>query len=498
MLLKTKLSNHLCRYAKNTGGQFAILFALCSTVLVGGLAVSVDVSSAHKLKTELQDVSDAIALMAMKTDVTNTGELNQLANDYLSDHYASSANDIQILSITNDGGRAAVDLQRVMPTAFGSILGKDNLTIGASSTVSQTFQNLDLALVLDNTGSMSGRKIRALKQASNDLVDILYAEAEARKVTQIGLVPFSAWVNVGKDNFDPSWIDTRGRSPQNGTYFDRDVSRFELYSEMDVQWDGCVENRLPPYDVDDTAPNTSRPETLFQPAFHPDMADNDPGGHSYAADTVGGSMIARMRDTNKYFGGVNGRGATERSDGSCDARREVTPLTNNEQQIRRGIRNMYASGWTNIANGASWGFRLISPNAPFTEGRAYGEKSTTKAMVILTDGMQTMGGRRGAFKSAYSPFGFLGEPAVNGTKRLEGGNAKEALDRKLTETCEAAKAKNIVVYTITFELNDVDTQNIMRGCASDSSKYFDVTSSAELAPAFKQIAGNLTEIRVAN
>ncbi len=488
------------RYLQDSSGQFAIITALVSSLLIGGMAISIDITAAHKSKSELQSVSDAIALMAVKNKETNPARLTSLANAYLANHYGADADKYQVLNIVNSNGTANVSLQRVIPTVFGGILGMDDITVGVNSTVNQTFQNLDLALVLDNTGSMRGRKMRALKQASNDLVDILYEEPKARAVTQIGLVPFSAWVNVGKDSFDPAWLDMSGASPQNQIYFDRAVSRMNLYSQMGVNWDGCVENRLPPYDVDDTAPDTSQPDTLFQPAFHPDMADNDGRAYSYVAENVAGDPIQRLRDVSKYNSvSFSGKGPAERSDTSCDPRREVTPLTNNEGAIRRGIRNMNASGWTNIANGASWGFRLVSPNAPFTEGRPYGDKNTTKAMVILTDGQQTMGGQSGSsFKSGYSPFGFLGEPAVTGRERLSGKNVKEALDNKLLEVCSAAKAKKIVVYTITFELDDTNTQNMMRSCASQPSKYFSVASSAELAPAFKQIAASLSELRVSH
>ena len=499
MLMKNVITQTTKHYLKDTSGHFAVLFALISTVFIGSMAVAIDMTTAHKSKSELQSVADAIALMAVKNKVQDSGELTDLANAYLLNHFGPNLmGEYEVTSITNANGKAVVSLRHVFPVVFGQVFGKEQMSVGVNSTVNQSIQNLDLALVLDNTGSMRGKKLSALKRASNDLVDILYTEPAARDVTQIGLVPFSAWVNVGKDNFDPSWVDTTGLSPQNDIYFDQQVSRLSLYSQMSVEWDGCVENRLPPYDVDDTAPDSRRPETLFQPAFHPDMADTDAGGYSYLAENTAGNVLERLRDTTKYQGPLLSRkGPTERSDNSCDSRREVTPLTNNESDIRKGIRNMTAAGWTNIANGASWGFRLISPNAPFTQGRPYGEVNTTKAMVILTDGMQTMGGSRGSqFQSGYSPFGFLGEPAIDGRTRLTGSNVKEALDNKLLEVCSAAKAKDIVVYTITFELDDADTQNIMRACASDSGKYFDVTQSEELVPAFRAIASSLTELRV--
>ncbi len=502
MLGNTTLAKQkITSFIRDTAGQFAIMAALGSSAIITGVAVSVDGSMSMSSKAELQDVADAISLAAIRQDVKGKSELETLANDYIQSHYKNVPfGDFEVKAIVRNGDAVEVDLAQAVSTPFYKILSGKPMTLRVTSTAQQTMRNLDISLVLDNTGSMRGPKLDALKVASNDLVDILYKTESGKKGTQIGLVPFASWVNVGRENMSARWLDQNGVSPQNATYFDQQVSRFDLYNQMNVDWNGCVENRLPPYDVDDTAPDPRKPETLFQPAFHPDMSDLDGGGYSYLADTTGGGHLDRLKGSAKYntvldFGA---EGPAKRSDDSCNPRRKITPLTNNERKIRNGIRNMYAAGWTNIANGASWGFRVVSPNAPFTEGRPYEDKTTEKAMVILTDGMQTMGGASGSeFRSGYSPFGFLGEPAVNGQKRMNGGNVKDALDRKLVEVCRAAKAKKITIYSITFELDDDDTQDVMRACATDPGKYFDVASAAELSPVFKEIAASLTDLRIA-
>lgn len=500
MLFKNDTMKSIKSYLKNTSGQFSIMFAICSTVLVGGVGAAIDLTNQVKTKTELQNVSDAAAIMVMKSDARSQDQVNSLVDAYIDQHFAPGiADDIQIIEATKTSSDAFIKLGYDAPTFFGGFFGVSNLKIETASTVNINVRNLDIALVLDNTGSMRGRKLRALKDASNELVDILYENPDARRTTQIGLVPFASWVNVGKDNLDPSWVDFNGRSDQNDIYFDQQVNRFDLLRTLDKEFDGCVENRLPPYDVDDTAPNPGNPETLFQPAFHPDMSDIDSNVYSYVTDNQSGDHWSRLRDASKYNFVLRPSidGPVQRADRSCDERRALTPLTNNESTIRRGIRNMVAEGWTNIANGATWGFRVLSPNAPFTQGRPYDDPRTTKAMVILTDGIQTMGGSRGSsFSSGYGPFGFLGEPARRGEERLVGSNVKEALDRKLIETCAAAKAKDIVVYSITFELTDTGTQDIMRQCASDPGKYFDARNSSELTPVFKEIAGSLSDLRI--
>src|SRR5690606_1404776 len=47
----------------------------------------------------------------------------------------------------------------------------------------------------------------------------------------------------------------------------------------------------------------------------------------------------------------------------------ITPLTNNYADLKRKVRNLQAEGNTNIMEGVVWGMRVLSPHAPFTEGK---------------------------------------------------------------------------------------------------------------------------------
>ncbi len=497
--IKTVLQN----YKTDVAGNFAIIFAASALVLLAGVGVAVDASIAQKNKAHLQDTVEALTLVAAREGITDPVELQRVADQYFSLNFSGAeAVNLEIVSFAKVGDTYTVELGNRITPQFANLLGVNTLDIRASSSVVYGQRNLDLALILDNTGSMRGAKLAALKTASHNLIDILYASPSAQAGTQIGIVPFASWVNVGRSHGNDAWLDQRGTSPQNGTYFDQNVSRFDLFNTLGVSWNGCVENRLPPFDIDDSPADPTNPMTLYQPAFSPDMADNRRNGYNYVADNTRGNFMTRLRNTNKYNGnlprGVNG--PSQMVDSSCsDTRREVTPLTNNVRQLKSRINAMYAQGYTNIANGASWGFRLVSPHVPFTQARTYDTTLNQKAMVILTDGAQTMGGARGIFRSGYSPYGFIGEPTLSGeTRRLDGNTPKAVLDSKLAQTCAAAKAKGILVYTITFELNDRPTQNLMRNCASSPQNYFDVATAAELTPAFEQIAASLGELRVAH
>lgn len=494
---KADTSSFSRRFLENTAGNFAILSAIATMSLVLTMGLAVDTVMLRKDRADMQSSADIISLAIAKEELTDRAQMETLGYSLLDARFGSHA--ITISDARKVGDDYRVQLSANADTVFMRVFNTAsvNLVVNAQTTYERL--NLDLSLVLDNTGSMSGSKLAALKTASNALVDTLMDGRASAAGTQIRLVPFAQWVNVGDSYASAGWLDQAGVSPQNETYFDAPVSRFDLYNTLGVTWNGCVENRLPPYDVDDTPVDPANPATLFQPAFHPDMSDTQRRGYTYVADNTGGTAIVRLRNSAKYSVSLPGglAGPAYAVDTSCsDSRREVTPLTNNKRTIKRAINAMYAQGYTNIANGAAWGFRAVSPNAPFTQGRPYSDAKTQKAMVILTDGQQTIGGPRGSFSSGYTPFGFLGEPAVSGKTRLTGSNAKSALDTKLLEVCSAAKAKGVLVYTITFELSDAATKQTMQQCASVAGMYFDARSAAELTPAFKKIASSLGELRI--
>ncbi len=68
--------------------------------------------------------------------------------------------------------------------------------------------NYEVALALDNTGSMAQHdKIGALKDAANHLIDVLYEETGSEDRVKMALVPFTTTVNIRGEAFDSSWLD---------------------------------------------------------------------------------------------------------------------------------------------------------------------------------------------------------------------------------------------------------------------------------------------------
>ena len=85
--------------------------------------------------------------------------------------------------------------------------------------------------------------------------------------------------------------------------------------------------------------------------------------------------------------------------------------------------------WTHIALGAEFGYHLLSPNEPFSQGAAYGDRKVQKVMVLLTDGQQT--------EPAFGP----------------GGRTVSQGENNLETICDNAKANGITIMTLAFDLD---------------------------------------------
>ena len=222
------------------------------------------------------------------------------------------------------------------------------------------------------------------------------------------------WVETGQE-----YICTRYRN--NGTCREgywRETGYYEETITTYSSWQGCVEARPYPYNVNDapaqggtanTGIGFGDPATMFVPMFAPDEpgdrwateADADPDGFSASNNwwndgTESNSGSTRQKNMKKYFD-VRPFGATSpKGSGpsySCTTT-PITPLTDvttadGLAAIKAAIDKMSANGNTNVPEGTAWGWRTISSGAPFTDGRPETEKGNDKVIIVLTDGANT-------------------------------------------------------------------------------------------------------------
>ncbi|WP_411818119.1 hypothetical protein [Hyphococcus sp. DH-69] len=185
---------------------------------------------------------------------------------------------------------------------------------------------------------------------------------------------------------------------------------------------------------------------------------------------------------------------------NLDCARPVLPLTNNRTTVETHVNSLGTNGNTNSANGAIWGWRLLSPEAPFTEG--IGPEDTDyekwqKAIVIMTDGNNTTSNLDTHWGSDLTAYGFERESRM-GKNMDDADDMEDEFDNKLLRICYRMKQEGYLVYTIMFGLDSSSTEKVFRACASKPSEpYFhDAVDGEDLEEAFGQIAADLVDLHI--
>ena len=483
----------IAEFATNRRGNVAVIFSLALmpvTLLAGG---SVDLSTAMNARSRLAQALDAAALAVGVNSTISDEDALTIARGFIAANYPErELGDITSVSVSLDPETDSVTVRgaaEVRTTMLG-LAGIQTITVHWESVAQRARQRIELAMVLDNTGSMGGSKIRGLRDAAHLLSEILFEGGDDPDDVKIGLVPFG--------DFSGEECTGRGRR-RRCTTTTIHPNHWDLFDSLrNTSWEGCVESRSLPMDIDDTAPNPARPETLFVPYFAPDEPDTWRFPNDYIDD---GSFLSlgildeifeRLRNLAKYD---DARPSGGSPNAACTTT-PITALTTSRSRIDNAISDMEANGTTNIANGISWGVRVLSPQMPFSEGTSYDDRDVLKAMVILTDGENVLRGQSTDFMSEYEAYGYITDDRL-GIRTTSSSRLGDALDERTVAACNYAKSQGIRVYTITFQVNSSSTRDMMRACASSDSLYFDSPSTSALRDTFEMIAGDLANLRLA-
>jgi Flp pilus assembly protein TadG len=525
------------RLFKREEGSVAVQFALLALplcVLTFGL---MDVNRATVAKQRLQDALDAATLLAAKTTTATTDTaLAAVGTPALN----ANLTNLSGATLSSSGfhlNGAYIDSTATiqMTPIVANLWMSGNMNITATSQVVRTMDDLEVSLVLDNTGSMASKlgsvtKISALKTAAASLVDTLAAAAANStdpNAVKYAVVPFSMTVNVGASNKNSSWIT--GIQPTTATatgygllandiFTTANTDRFALFTKMGMTWGGCVESRPAPYDVQDTAPSTGTPDSMFVPYFYPD--EPDAGKVTYKGSGVtytnsyinkdGGSAstnwtvlqgIATKYDGTKLVSGSTAAGAGPNY--GCSTA-PLLRLTTSASTAKTTLNSMVATGNTNVAMGLMWGWHTLTPHAPFSDGVAYGTAHHDKIIILLTDGDNTNDEYSdNPENSIYTGIGYAWQGRLidtNGNRlpvTSTGTDRMNAIDGRELALCANMKASpnNIIIYSIGVGVS-THSKGLLQTCASGADHYYDVTNASQLTSVFNAIAGSIQNLRI--
>jgi len=520
------LRSAIVQASRDDRGATSVVFAIGFATIFMVAAMAIDYGFGSNEKFRQQSAIDAATLAASdklglpEQDVAGPATARAF---YAANTRATTRGVLETVTLDANAGSVTSIGSGTYLTSLLNGLGISSLGIGTGTKVVKGKSTIEIALVLDNSGSMSP-EIANLKSSANNLLNIVFAGAEGTEKVRIGIVPFAASVNVGAQHRTAAWMDQAGASSVHYQNFaDATRTRFQLLDQMGVAWGGCVEARPAPYDTTDAAPVAANGDTLFVPMFAPDEPDSvnsggAPYNNSYLVDDGGVCTPQPQTCTGGYTRRGNCRGwskvplspqvaqarlckyqSQSPSSGTgpnynCTTA-PILPLTSTKSQVQTAINAMQASGWTNIPEGVMWGWRVLSPGSPFAEGRAYTDAENQKYMVVMTDGENTYQTFNNHNRSMYGAFGYASANRLGDNY----GALTGQMDGKLTAACANAKAAGITIFSIAFRdaATSTNVRNLLAGCASGADRAFVATDGAGLNAAFEQIGREVAQLRVA-
>ncbi len=232
----------LRRFARCEGGNVAMMLGLATIGIMGATGLAVDFTRQSNASSALQSAVDSVALgVAKEIDTLNAAQLSARAEAIFAAITASgplAGLPISAVYTTSPSKSLRVTVNSTMPSMFGGLFGIGNLPLNAQAVIPISTKPAEIALVMDNTGSMSGRsKMTELKKAATNLVNAMQtASTTSANEIKISLVPFGKEVNIGAGAASQPWID------------------WSSYSGRKSDWEGCVADRDQPNDTNASKP----------------------------------------------------------------------------------------------------------------------------------------------------------------------------------------------------------------------------------------------------
>jgi Flp pilus assembly protein TadG len=445
---------------KDRSGNFGVMTALLVVPLFACAGLAVDFAHAITSKAELQSAADSAVLSAVSMSKTSNevmkAELTKVFKGNLKPGLASSAAIENIDVSTNN--YITMNAKSEIPLTLGAFFFKSTCELKVvAQAVRSDYQKVEIAMVLDNTYSMTGQKLTNLKAAANALLDVF--EKAKNPNVRFALVPFSRYVNVGVANRNQLWLTV----PDDYSTTKNTCTT----SKPVVSKSGC--KTVTTTSTNDGVQTTSTKEQCDSYTYGEPVTTCGDKTSTYTWTGCVGSRNSPL-DVNDTEPTLRYTGLLNTSCGSA-----LVPLTTNYTTLRTAISKMVANNETYIPAGILWGWNALSSAQPFIEGEVKAN-GITKFLIVMTDGTNTLSPN----KSNYM---------------LHTGTDTAKADNLMTTVCSNAKNVGLAIFTVAVGVTG-STADGLATCASDTSKAYNIEDSAKLVEVFKKIAGQILTPRL--
>ncbi len=333
-------------------------------------------------------------------------------------------------------------------------------------------------------------------QSKSDSTTVTTDYTAPRSVTWISKTVFQNWT-YDKLPIDVSGLkDTVNNSWNNSTTLPIGTSG----ADTTISWEGCILERqtdktMTTWDTSvesdakdmaiDLVPDPSDPTTLWGPRLHRLLyARSVPDGSGNPTSTRTLSQVTSTKDMNRPdFGTTNI---------NCPSESRLLQ-TWTPDNYNTYVDDLETGGYTFHDIGMLWGARLMSPTGIFAAHNAVTNDNVQRHMIFMTDGDTR------AFENAMSAYGL---PWYDRLQTDSASVPTEAMLNPITDArtaalCTAVRNMNITLWVISYGdgVNSA-TEDRLRECATDEDHYFPYDPDRNLTSSFKQIAAQISALRL--
>ncbi|TPN77622.1 VWA domain-containing protein [Mesorhizobium sp. CU2] len=438
-------------FARNRDGNIAILFGAAVSVLALGVGFAVNISQLYNARSSLQGVVDA-AVTSTARDLTlgviKEADANKTVQSFLdanSNAGILQTNQIVLDKLTVDRTASTVQADAHVDVGlyFPVFSTGDMRRVTASTTALYSNKTVEVAMMLDVTGSMAGQKIKDLRTAASNAVNsFLSGQSASNPRVRVAIVPYANSVNVGSLAASTVFVETqasdRKQAPGNSD---------PKYVSASTRPDNCATERKGAYQYSDAGPGVSMVNRdLFLSAF-----------------------------------------AQQTGTAACPVA-TVQPLTANASTLNSVIKNLVASGGTAGHIGVQWAWYMLSENWGSVMNASQrpakmDPKKVAKYVILMTDG---------EFNLSYFD--------ADNVNQVYNDAGKVQTRTAATTLCSAMRDQGIEIFTIGFALTETNAKSTLQSCASpdtaNSKHFYQAANGAELDQAFQSIVRNIDNLTV--
>jgi Flp pilus assembly protein TadG len=535
------LSTAARKLASDDRGNAMVLVAAAIIPLTAVVGGGLDIARIHLAQSRLSQACDAAALAgrrAMSNEDIETAkpEATKFFNFNFPQGYMNTT--AFTPSITKpEVGTVKVEASTNVPTTIMRIFSYGNVPIKVDCNATQNFDNVDIVLVLDTTGSMtqniagtkdltdgdSASRMYGLRQAVMALYDELKPAQDQLAAQGLrlryGIVPYSSTVNVGKLIYakSPNYIvsgnyayysrtpekDKKGKfTGWNYGPVNYDISSYvsggslvtptgDNGANKTLTWGGCIEERKTTSSILSTSSTTSIPSGAYDldVDFIPNSSDTKWKPFLAGAYAGDDDYPSAIYDDDQRTSSTNGA-KQYRPQMACP--REASRLAvMSRSDMQNYVNSLYSDGGTYHDIGMNWGTRFISSGGIFGSDNPseFGSpvlRPVNRYIIFMTDGLIDTG-------PLYTAYGLEKHHGrVTGGYSTDNDQTGRHKQRFLM-ACNAAKQKGISIWSIVFS---PDTEDSLKTCASNDDQYAQSKNSADLIAKFKEIGKNIGALRL--